>query len=59
LVYSTEADHDKQEGKIKVAEEELGKIVPAKELEFQAPPGHELMWNNFILDRSFDGQNEV
>jgi hypothetical protein len=59
LIFSAEADNNKQEDKIKVAEEELDKILHTKEPEFHAHPGHQLMWDAFILDPALEGQSEV
>jgi len=59
LIFSTEADHNKQEDKIKEAEEELDKILHAKEPEFQASCDHQDIWSAFMVDAPLEGQNEV
>jgi len=59
LIFSADANHNKQEDKIRVAEEELDKILHAKEPDFQAPFGHQSMWDTFILEPALESQNEA
>jgi len=59
LLATNLVDEKSLEDKIRVAEEELDKILYARELDFQAPLGHQSVWDTFILDSALEGQNEI